>query len=89
MPTTTAAAPATWSKSTRRMNAEQLARVWAEHFGYQGRQGGWIYDDRGRPVVQGWAGFAARLADRGYIRTGEGVNWRAVDLAKQRGGWRP
>jgi len=52
MPTTTAAAPATWSRSTRRMNAEQLAA-------------------------------------RRYTRTGEGVNWRAVDLAKQRGGWRP
>jgi hypothetical protein len=75
--------------STGRMTAEQLARVWADHFGYQAKAGGWIYDDRGRPVVQGWDGFVRRLVVRAYIQPGTGVNWRAVDVAKARGGWRP
>lgn len=76
---------------TRTKTAEQLARAWADHFGYQAKRGGWIYDDKDRPVVQGWASFGQRLRARGYITPGVGVNWRCVDLAKQAGGrrWRP
>lgn len=77
--------------TTTSRGAARLARAWAEHFGYKGKPGGWIYDDNGRPVVQGWAGLAQRLIARGYIEPGVGVHWRRVDLTKQQSPrrWRP
>jgi hypothetical protein len=64
-------------KATWQMSATELARVWADHFGYEGRPGGWIYDPRGRPVAHGWDEFTARLQRRGFIVRGQGINWRA------------
>lgn len=65
-------------KATRKMTAEELAKVFAEHFGYAGRPGGWIYDPQGVNVAHGWAPFAELLSQRGWIKTGEGINWRGA-----------
>lgn len=69
------------TKPTWRMNGTDLAKVFAAHFGYAGRTGGWIYDSNGRPVAHGWQAFAAQLTRRGWITVGQGVNWRRVDLS--------
>lgn len=61
---------------TWQMSAVELARVVAAHYGWRGGAGGWIYDDRGAPIVQGWQGLAALLERRGVLRVGVGVNWR-------------
>lgn len=75
---------------TNRMTLVQLARVWADHFGYEARSGGWVYDETGHPVAHGWESFAGRLAARAYIEVGVGVHWRRVDIAKEaRRNWRP
>jgi hypothetical protein len=41
---------------------EAAARIIARHLGYEGREGGWIYDRHGRPVVQGYRGLANRYS---------------------------
>lgn len=64
------------SVPTWRMAPVELARVFADHFGWAGRSGGWIYDQNGRPVAHGWASLASRLAALGWIQRGVGVNWR-------------
>lgn len=69
------------SKPTWRMSASQLARVFADHFGFTGRKGGWIYSPAGRPVAHGWDSFAARLAARGWIKPGVGIDWRRAGEA--------
>jgi hypothetical protein len=63
-------------KATWAMSEPQLARVFAEHFGFTGRPGGWIYSPAGNPIAHGWSAFGANLAQRGFIKVGQGVNWR-------------
>jgi hypothetical protein len=64
-------------KATWTMTAVELARVFADHFGYTtSPRSNWVYDPAGRPVACGWHEFAARLQTRGWIRVGVGVNWR-------------
>lgn len=73
------------SKPTWKMSAVELARVWAEQFGYRGNSGGWIGYDNARggwvPVAHGWSAFAALLARRNYVAVGQGVDWRRTYLA--------
>lgn len=63
-------------KATWEMDAEELARVVADHQGWEGRDGGWIYTTSGKPIVQGWSRLADRLVARHVIVVGKGVNWR-------------
>lgn len=65
-------------KGTWQMSAVDLARVFARHFGWTGRPGGWIYTTDGRPICQGWDNLAEALTSRGWIRVGAGVDWRAA-----------
>lgn len=65
------------SKGTWEMTAEELAKVWAEHFGYTGHAGGWIHRPDGTPVCQGWTALAEILTRRGWIRVTYGIDWRA------------
>lgn len=68
-------------KLTSQMTAIELAKVFAEHHGYFGAQGGWIYRAQhlgGRPVCQGWELFAKMLQRRGFIRPGRGIDWILV-----------
>jgi len=82
------------TKHTNQMTAEELARVFAGHYGWGTRAGGWVYDERGRPVVQGWTGLARELERRGWIKPGAGMNWSRipqtphfkVDPPKRQGG---
>jgi hypothetical protein len=67
------------TKATWQMTAEELAKIYGAQRGYSSREGGWIYNAAGRPVVQGWSAFADRLAARGRIRVGKGINWRLDD----------
>lgn len=69
---------------TWQMTRLELARVVAEHLGWRGAAGGWIYDQGGRPVAHGWAGLAALLERRGWIVVGSGVNWRRMTLGGAR-----
>jgi hypothetical protein len=46
-----------------RRAAQKLAAI----RGHEGREGGWIYDRNGRPLVQGWENYGRRLADAGLI----------------------
>lgn len=64
------------TKATWQMTGVELAKVYAAHRGYYTREGGWVYTAAGRPVVQGWAAFAERLAVHGQIRVGKGINWQ-------------
>lgn len=45
---------------SRNAALKELARA----LGYEGREGGWIYNDQGRPLVQGWNKFF----ERGYLQ---------------------
>lgn len=65
----------TSTRPTWRMTRVELARVFAEHFGWTVR-GNWIRDERGVAVAVGWDMVADRLAARGWIAEGVGVNWR-------------
>jgi hypothetical protein len=68
---------------TSQMTAVELARVFADHYGYGVRpRSNWIYDKLGRPVEDGWVSFASYLERLGYIKVGVGVLWRAADLRK-------
>ena len=68
---------ATRYKSTWEMSRVELARVFAEHYGYATTvaDGGWIRRPDGTAVAQGWKSFADRIAARGWIREGVGVDW--------------
>lgn len=65
-------------KATWQMDAEELARVVADHQGWISSEGGWIYTQTGSPIIQGWTGLARRLSDRRVIVIGKGVNWRRL-----------
>lgn len=73
----TAIKPPVTTKATWEMTEVELARVFAEHFGYT-RRGNWISRPDGVAVGCGWDHFAQRLRQRGWIRVGQGVNWRAA-----------
>jgi hypothetical protein len=64
------------TKATWQMTKTELARVFAEHFGWRHSSGGWIVNAAGEPICQGWENLADALTGRGWIRVGEGVNWR-------------
>jgi hypothetical protein len=68
-------------KATWKMSRQELAKVFAEHFGFTGRLGGWIYSPTGQPITQGWDSFASKLQQRGWIIQGTGINWRAAGEA--------
>jgi hypothetical protein len=76
--TTKAVARLLRTKHTNQMTDEELAKVWAAHYGWSTREGGWVYDEKGTPVVQGWTGLARELVRRQYIKVGVGINWRLV-----------
>jgi hypothetical protein len=75
-------------KLTSRMTKEELAKVWAEHFGMKGAPGGWIYTDiketglswglgwTGKPIAHGWGDLANALIRTGCIEVGVGIDWR-------------
>jgi hypothetical protein len=72
--------PRTPNRPTWLMTEAELARVVAKHFGWEGRKGGWVYDDRGVPVAHGWSELGQRMASRGWIKEGVGVNWITIPL---------
>jgi hypothetical protein len=75
---------------------EAIGRAIGELTGVAGRKGGWIYDAAGRPIVQGWAGYAHRMAGevrggvsrfdyvagQGHIITEAGLRRLAANLAR-------
>lgn len=64
---------------TWEMTTVELARVWADHFGYGVRpRSNWIYTPAGRPVRPGWVAFADLLVQLGYIVPERGVDWMAA-----------
>lgn len=68
---------------TSQMTAVELARVFADHHGYEVRWN-WIYDSKSTPVACGWGEFARILQRFGYIEVGLGVHWRRADLTPPR-----
>lgn len=68
---------------TWEMTRVELARVWADHFGYGVRpRSNWIYTPTGIPVRPGWEAFADLLVQLGYITPERGIHWLASH-------WRP
>jgi hypothetical protein len=78
-------------KLTSQMTAVELAKVFADHHGYFGAHGGWIYRERhtingrrtGQPVCQGGVSFARLLEQRCLIRPGRGIDWILVPRGVQ------
>lgn len=62
------------AKPTWKMSETELARVWANHNGIEGKPGGWLYLN-GKPICQGWFTLGRFLARRGIIEVGKGVHW--------------
>jgi hypothetical protein len=60
---------------TWRMTDVELARVWAAQNGIVGKAGGWLYDAKGKPLVQGYTGLARILTRKGIIQVGVGIHW--------------
>lgn len=61
---------------TWEMTNVELARVWADHFGYGVRpRSNWVYTPSGVPVRPGWESFAELLVRLGYIVPNRGVDW--------------
>lgn len=69
---------------TWEMRPVELARVFADHYGYRTSSGGWIYDPEGHPVAHGWQSFADTLAARGWIVEGKGIAWTRATWAGAR-----
>lgn len=65
-------------KATWQMTAPELARVVADHLGWTGRKGGWIYNAAGRPIAHGWTELASIMTTRGWITVGTGINWSLI-----------
>jgi hypothetical protein len=57
----------------------KATRAWAKVHGYEGRQGGWIYDPQGSPVVQGWWNFAQIQKRKGNIAEGADDKWYVLN----------
>jgi len=51
----------------RPVSFETATRKVAAIRGYEGREGGWIYNWHGQPLAQGYARLGKRLADAGVI----------------------
>jgi hypothetical protein len=65
------------NRPTWQMNRVELARVFADHFGYTtSHRSNCIYDPAGKAVAQGWHSFASKLVNLGLIAEGTGINWR-------------
>jgi hypothetical protein len=60
---------------TSQMKAEQIARLYTQHHGWQGRSGGWIYDTDGKPILQGYWHLSEILIELGVIEEGVGIHW--------------
>lgn len=61
---------------TSQMTSVELARVFADHFGWTAADGGWIYEAQpSGAIVQGWTTLADMLIWRGWIVEGKGVMW--------------
>jgi hypothetical protein len=58
----------------------KAAKAWAKLHGYEGREGGWIYNPSGHTVTQGWASFASICARQGRIAPGSDGAWYVLDL---------
>lgn len=74
-------------KSSSEKTARELALDFAKVRNYEGRDGGWIYNPAGKPVVQGWDSFAKWLIRKGWITPGVGIDWLKSDpqrLAEER-----
>lgn len=67
------------SKPTWKMSTEELARVWAAHYGLEARAGGWLYYE-GKPIVQGYHALGKALVRRRLVQEGAGVDWATVGL---------
>lgn len=78
--------PVKVSKATWKMSRRELAQVFAEHFGWKGTGGGWIHDDRGLSVAQGWDELGNKLAAKGWIEAGVGVHWIRIERDVQASG---
>ena len=46
---------------------EAAAKIVASHRGDYGKVGGWIYNQQGRPIVQGWHAYGGRLEQAGIL----------------------
>jgi hypothetical protein len=55
-------------------NGRAAAKAYAAEHGITGRKGGWLYNDRGRTVCQGWDSYVAMLTRRGIIRDLDGLS---------------
>lgn len=70
------------SKPTTQQTRVELARVWADHFGYVVLYGSnWIYSPINGlgyrdAIACGWEELAAALERSDWIKEGVGVNWR-------------
>ena len=62
-------------KPTWEMSEVELARLVAHMAGWAGVVGGTIYDDTGKPIVQGYYDLAQKLLNEGVIVAGKGINW--------------
>ena len=51
----------------RPVSRELAARKVAQLRGHEGREGGWIYNRSGIPIVQGYWRYSKRLLDAGVI----------------------
>lgn len=70
MPTGVRRSVGTWA-----MTKVELARIFADHFGYT-LHTNWLARPDGVAVACGWQDFADALERRGWIKVGSGVDWR-------------
>lgn len=63
------------SRPAYTLNLVEMARRYADHYGYEPR-GGWIYNLDGERVAHGWKTFADQLVQRGAIEPGVGFGLR-------------
>lgn len=60
---------------TWKMTPVELAKVWAEHYGYL-RCGNWISRPDMVAVAGGYEELAVKLTAKGFIKEGVGIDWR-------------
>lgn len=64
-------------RPTWELTTVELARVWADHYGYGVRpRSNWIYTPHGSPVRPGWEAFAELLVQLGYVVPERGIHWQ-------------
>lgn len=59
-------------------------KAWAKANDYEGRPGGWIYNAKGRPVIQGWAGLTGILVRHHVLRDLDGSTMATVSGTTRR-----